>query len=127
VASYVAFLEHLILIGWFERGNILLRDRATIHDQAKAKITEDLLWGTVVDGQPLHVLIAPLPAPAPELNPVELVFHVQPKRLKSYKYRTGRPEDATVPLQAGHVLGELELEVVLKCMTYFYILLHLQS
>jgi hypothetical protein len=118
VASYVTFLEHLILIGWFERGDILIQDHATIHDQAKAKIAEDLLWGTVVNGQPLHVLTAPLPARAPELNPIELVFHVLAKRLKSYKYRMGRPEDATVSLQAGCVLGELELEVNLKCCAH---------
>jgi hypothetical protein len=89
-ASYVAFLEHLILIRrWFKRGDILIRDRATIHDQAEAKIIEDLLWGTVVDGQPLHVLTVPLPARAPEPNPLELVFYVLAKRLRSFKYRTG--------------------------------------
>jgi hypothetical protein len=42
-SSYVAFLEHLITVGWFERGGVLIRDLATIHNRAEAKIAEDLL------------------------------------------------------------------------------------
>jgi hypothetical protein len=77
-----------------------------------------MLWGTVVDRLPLHVLTVPLLARAPEPNPIELVFHVLAKRLWSYKYRTSQPEDATVPLQVGRILSELELEVVLNCCAH---------
>ena len=72
-ALYVAFLEHLISIRWFDRGDILIRDRCTIYDKAEAKIAEDILWNTVIDGHPLHVLTVPLPARAPEHGiPIQL-------------------------------------------------------
>jgi hypothetical protein len=92
-ALYITFLECLITIKWFNRDDVLIRDRASIHhDRAEAKIVEDLLWGSVVDGLPLQVLTVPLPTHAPELNPIELMFHVLAKRLRSYKYRTSQPE-----------------------------------
>jgi transposase len=116
--SYVAFLEHLIAIRWFERGDVLIRDRAAIHDKAEADVAADMLWNTIVDGQPLNVVDLALPARAPELNPIELVFHILARRLKSYKYRVSKPADATVPDQVGRVLSELTLETVLKCAAH---------
>jgi transposase len=116
--SYMAFLEHLIGVGWFERGDVLIRDRAAIHDKAEADVAADVLWNTIVDGQPLNVIDLALPARAPELNPIELVFHILARRLKSYKYRASKPADATVPDQVGRVLSELSLETVLKCAAH---------
>jgi hypothetical protein len=53
---------------------ILVMDNAAIHTGAEAEIVEDLLWYMVVDGRPLNVLVVYLPARAPELNPIELIF-----------------------------------------------------
>jgi transposase len=63
--SFVAFIEYLILV----------MDNAAIHTAVEAEIVKDLLWDMAVDGRPLNMLVVYLPAPAPELNPIELVFH----------------------------------------------------
>jgi hypothetical protein len=61
-----------------------------------------MLWNTIVDGQPLHVVVLPLLALAPQLNPIELVFHIIARPLESYEYQVSKkPADATVPNQVG--------------------------
>jgi transposase len=42
-------------------------------------LIEDMLWETIGDGHPLHILILYLPTCSPELNSIELVFHMQAK------------------------------------------------
>jgi hypothetical protein len=51
-------------------------DSAAIHMGTGAAIVKDLLWVIVLNGEPLHVFVVYLPAWAPELNPIKLVFHI---------------------------------------------------
>jgi hypothetical protein len=51
-------------------------DNAAIHSQGNATVIEDMLWETIVDGCPLHILVIALPTRSPELNPIKLVFHI---------------------------------------------------
>jgi hypothetical protein len=75
-ASFVAFIQYLISTRFFLHDKSFVMDNAAIHTGAEAEIAQDLLWDMVVDGRPLNVLVVYLPAGAPELNPIELVFHI---------------------------------------------------
>ena len=114
-ANFTAYIEYLITIDWFERGDILIMDNAAIHCGAEATILEDLLWTTPLDGVPLNVLVVYLPARAPELNPIELIFHILARRLRSWRYRTATPQDATMPAQVQRVFGNMDLMLIMKC------------
>jgi hypothetical protein len=114
-ASFVAFIEYLIATRFFAHDEFLVMDNAAIHMGAEAAIVEDLLWDIVVDGEPLHVLVIYLPARAPELNPIELVFHILARRIRSFRYRMAGPCDAAVVRQTTRVLNDITLETVIKC------------
>jgi hypothetical protein len=90
-------------------------DNAAIHTGAEAEIVGDLLWDMVVDGRPLNELVVYLPARAPELNPIELVFHILARRIRSFRYHMAGPCDAAVVRQTARVLNDVSLETVLKC------------
>jgi transposase len=108
----------LITINWFEIGDILIMDNAAIHCGAEATILEDLLWMTLIYGVMLNVLIVYLPACAPKLNLIELVFHILARRLRLWLYcTTTPPPDATVPLQVQRVFRDMDLLLIMKvCM-----------
>jgi transposase len=74
-ASFTAYVEHLVVIGWFQCGDVLIMDNAVIHTGGEATIVADFLWNSC------EFLVVPLPTRAPELNPIELVFHILVRRL----------------------------------------------
>jgi transposase len=114
-ASFVALIEYLIGTRFFAHDEILVMDNAAIHTGAEAVIVVDLLWDIIVNGEPLHVLVVYLPARAPELNPIELVFHIMARRIHSFQYRMAGPCDAAVVRQMARVLNEITLETIIKC------------
>jgi transposase len=58
-------------------------DNATIHTGGTVDVVNDLLWDTIIDRSPLHVLVIYLPTRSPELNPIELIFHILARRIRS--------------------------------------------
>jgi transposase len=106
-ASFVAFIEYLIATRFFFHDEILVIDNAAIHAGAEAEIVEDLLFDFILDGRPLNVLVVYLPARAPELNPIELVFHILALRIRSFRYRMAGPCDAAVIRQTARVLNDI--------------------
>ena len=109
VASFTAFVEHLILMNWFSPGDVLILDNAAIHTGGEAAIVSDLLWLVA------RVLVVPLPTRAPELNPIELVFHIVARRLRSYRYRADNPRDMTVPQQVAKIVDSISSDTILQC------------
>ena len=114
-ASFVTFIEYLIATRFFVYGEILVMDNAAIHTGAEAGMVEDLLWEFILDGEPLHVLVVYLPARAPELNPIELVFHILARQIRSFRYRMAGPCDAAVVRQTTRVLNDITLDTVIRC------------
>jgi hypothetical protein len=55
--AFNSFIEYLIATRFFFHDEILVMDNAAIHTGAEAEIVEDLLWGFVLDGRPLNVLV----------------------------------------------------------------------
>jgi transposase len=76
--------------------------------------TEDLLWDTVIEGRALNVLSVFLPARSPELNPIELVFHILARRIQSFKHQTAGPRADLVLHQANRVLHHMDCALILR-------------
>jgi hypothetical protein len=79
-------------------------DNATIHTGGNANIVEDMLWTSVMDGMPLHVVILYLPTRSPALNPIELIFHILGQGIRSFRYRMPGPCEHAVLVQATRVM-----------------------
>lgn len=116
--SFAAYIVLLIKVRWFEHGDILILDNAAIHSGGKAANIESYLWDTVIDGRPLHVLVIFLPTCSPELNPIELIFHILARQIRSFWYRLAGPCDKAVVLQTQRVLDSMEYSTVLKCYAH---------
>ena len=84
--SFVSFVEQMIQCNWLQHGELLIMDNAIIHTGKEAKIIEDLLWETIINGVPLRIFVIYLPTRSLELNPIELIFHILSCRVCSYKY-----------------------------------------
>lgn len=113
--SYVHFIEMLVVSKFLTHGEVLVLDNAAIHHQAEAATVEDFLWNHEVDGSPLRVLCLFLPTRSPELNPIELVFHILVRRMKSFHYRTTAPLDEKINGRIKRIFDELTLETIASC------------
>lgn len=113
--SFMNFIDNMIVSGFFKHNEVLIMDNAAIHLGGEAKELESRLWNTVVDGQPLNVFVLFLPARAPELNPIELLFHILAKRIRSFRYNQplGLVSHAVVK-RTAQVLNEIDYELILK-------------
>ncbi len=100
---------------FLRHGEFVVTDNAVIHSQGNATVVEDMLWETIVDGRPLHILVLYLPTRSPELNPIELVFHILAFRIRSYKYQTAGPCDKAVLYKASQVMNKMSYDLILCC------------
>ena len=87
--SFVDFVIAMVNDGFLSHNEVLIMDNAKIHIYGTARTIEELLWETVVKGEPLRILIIYLPTRSPELNPIELIFHILSRRIRSFRYQTG--------------------------------------
>ncbi len=116
--AFVGFLTYLIANRFFLHNEFLLMDNATIHIHGNSRVIEDMLWETIVDGFPLHVLVIYLPTRSPELNPIELIFHILAMRIRSYRYRTAGPCDNAVLHKAAEVMNDMSYALILRCCAH---------
>jgi transposase len=83
--------------GWLVYDEFLVMDNAAIHTSREAKDLEAWFWDLIIDGCPLHVLVLYLPLRSPELNPIELIFHIFLHCIWSYGIRCNNcPVDQAV-------------------------------
>ena len=114
--AFLAFIEYLIGDGWFQHDKTLIMDNAAIHTCDVAEIVPDILWSTVINGCPLHVLVLYFPTRSPELNPIELIFHILAWRIRSFKYQYAGPIDSAVLLKKSmEVMDEMSYGLILRC------------
>jgi transposase len=112
-ASFLVFIQFLLSNNWFARGDILIMDNASIHTGGEADIVEDLLWHA------MQVLVVYLPTRSPELNPIELVFHILARRIRSFRYREmAGPCDKAVLDLSCQVLDDLPFELIRRCVRH---------
>ena len=115
-ASYFeAFIRAMVEQGFLTHGEVLVMDNASIHVKGDAEGCTNYLWNTEVDGKPLHVLVIFLPTRAPELNPIELIFHILVLRMKSYHYRSIAPIEQKTLDRVKAVLDNIDLNLIRNC------------
>jgi transposase len=112
--AFVGFLTYLITKRFLLHDEFLIMDNATIHIRGNARVIEDILWETIVDGHPLHILVIYLPTRSPELNPIELVFHILAMRIRLFWYRTAGPCDNAILHKAAQVMNEMPYDLILR-------------
>lgn len=113
-AVFMVYIKQIIVHRCFEHGEILIMDIASIHTGAEAFIVADLLWMVKLDWRPLNVLVVPLLTQLPELNLIELVFHILAHWLQSHSYQSNNLRLTTVPIQVKKTIDNLSIETVLK-------------
>jgi hypothetical protein len=104
----------------FLHNTFLVMDNATIHIHDNSRVIKDMMWETMVDvdGRPLHVLVIYLPTRSPELNPIELIFHILVMRICSYWYWTARPCDNAILHKAAQVMNKMSSALILCCCAH---------
>jgi hypothetical protein len=116
--AFVAFITYLIAKRFLRHNEFVVMDNASIHYQNNATVIENMLWETVVDGLPLHILVIQLPTRSPELNPIELVFHILAMRIRSFRYRSAGPVDKAVLYKAAQVMDDMTYALILRCCAH---------
>ena len=91
--------------------DILVIDNATIHEKGYNCDLAHFLWETPgLDGEPLNILLLPLPTRSPELNPIELIWHILVQRMRGVK--RGMSGNHMVARCAEIVLEGIDFDVV---------------
>jgi transposase len=113
-AFFLTFVEFLLQNSWFEYGNVLVVDNASIHTGGEADIVENLIWHA------MQVLVVFPPTRSPELNPIELIFHILAWRIRPYRYwqLAGPCNQAVIDLTRQEVLVEILFNIVIQCCTH---------
>ena len=101
----------MIQNGWLQHNDVIVLDNAAVHTGGAATNLEEILWDTVVDGVPLQIVVLWLPTRSPELNPIELVFHILAQRVRKYQYGLGHD----VLARAATIMDLMECELIVKC------------
>jgi hypothetical protein len=115
-ASFMRFCTLMVDTGWLVHDEILIMDNAAVHTGGEARDLEEWFWDRIVDGRPLHVLVVYLPTRSPELNPIELIFHIFSRRIRSYRIqRNDGPVDQAVIRYGCMVMNDISYANVLNC------------
>ena len=117
--TYVEFIKKAVEVGWLVHDDIIIKDNARVHTGGAATDLEDWLWDHEVDGRPLRILVLYLPTRSPELNPIELIFHVLSRQLKSERYSVDETLSGTeVRALVRRILNEIDVQLVANCVRH---------
>jgi hypothetical protein len=114
--AFMAFCVLMVESGWLRHDEFLVMDNAAVHTGGEARDLEQWFWELIVDGRPLHVLVIYLPTRSPELNPIELIFHIFLRRIRSYRMASNDGAvDQAVIHYGSMVMDAMEYETILNC------------
>ena len=114
-AYFMDYIKTMAYDGFFLPREVLVLDNAAVHHGAESRELENFLWNVHVNGVQLQVLVLYLPTRAPELNPIELVFHILVRRIKSFHYRNLVSLNNGVEDMICTVLEELDRDTLVNC------------
>ncbi len=118
-AAFISFCQMMVQTYWLVHNEILVLDNGGVHTGCKSEDLEEFFWDTIVDGRPLHVLVIYLPTRSPKLNPIELIFHIFSRRVRSYRMRQNSgPIDRAIIRYGTQVLKEISYETILCCYAH---------
>ena len=84
--QYPELFEEAILCGWLRPYDILVCNNAAIYEKGYNCGLGHFLWDALgLDGEPLNILLLPLPTRSLELNPIELTWNIVVQRLHGVK------------------------------------------
>jgi transposase len=111
---FVSFCQMMVQSCWLVHGEILVMDNAGIHTGCKSSDLKVFFGVTIINGHPLHVLVIYLPTRSPELNPIELIFHIFSRHVRLYRmWQNSGPVDRAIIQYGTHVLKEILYETIL--------------
>jgi transposase len=114
--SFMSFCRLMVNNRWLIHDKILVMDNAAVHTGAEARDLEECFWDEMVDGKPLHVLVIYLPTRSPELNPIELIFHIFLRQIRSNRIQSNDgPVDQAVIRYGSMVMDQMEYKTILNC------------
>jgi hypothetical protein len=112
--AFISFCEMMVLSGWLHHDEIVVLGNAAIHTGGDSEALKRLFWETVVGGRPLQILVIYLPTRSPELNPIELIFHIFSCQVTSYRLRhDAGPVDRAIIRYGTQVLNNISYETIL--------------
>jgi hypothetical protein len=91
-------VEMAVLKGFLLPGDVLILDNASIHRFKEAESLEDWLWDN------FYILLIFLPTRSPELNPIELLWHILVARLKNWDLNGPRPYHDAAAYAAAEIM-----------------------
>jgi transposase len=117
--TFSVFIEEAVACGFLKRGDILVIDNAAIHTGKENGVLEDWLWEYIRpngDGEPLKVYVLFLPTRSPELNPIELLWAILVKRLKTFPM--GQFAKDASAHAAAHIMHHFDPMLVASCYAH---------
>ena len=112
---FMTFIRSMVESGFLLPKEVLVLDNAAVHRGAAAAVLEDFLWNATINGIQLQVLVLYLPTRSPELNPIELVFHILARRIRSHHYRNIISINHGVDEMVRYVLDQLDRPLLMRC------------
>ena len=109
-SEFARQLEMAIMSGFFQRGDILVLDNATIHNGGENSVLEEWLWTE------FGIYLLFLPARSPELNPIERVWSILVQRMKKVPLNVMRAYGSDASAHAaGMILSGITHRDVVGC------------
>jgi hypothetical protein len=110
--AFMGFMTYLIAKRFLQHDKFVVMDNAAIHSQGNATVIKDMLWETIIDGHPLHILVISLLTCSPELNPIELVFHILAFWIHSFQNWTAGPCDKVIIYRVAQVMDDMTYALI---------------
>ena len=74
--AFWLFIEGAVALVWIRPYDVLVCNNAAIHKKGYNVDLEDYLWNSPgLDGEPLHILLLPLPTQSTKLDPTKLIWN----------------------------------------------------
>jgi hypothetical protein len=118
--TFAEFITEAVVSGFLKENDVLVLDNAAIHRGGENEFLSEWLWNHVCPGttRPLHILVVYLPTRAPELNPIELLWAVLVKRLKSVPLVEGTLECHACANAAADIMTNFTHYLVASCYVH---------
>lgn len=109
-AMFSSVILCMVADGTLVRGDVLVMDNAAIHHYKESADLEDILWDN------FEIAIVFLPTRAPELNPIELLWHTLVRRMQSIELTGTVLQQGQLAAQAASVImDDFTHEDVVAC------------